>query len=193
MKTPNIFFASDHHINHANIIKYCNRPFSSVDEMNEGLIEAHNKIVKPHDDVFFLGDFLFVKNDTETLGKYLHWLSRFNGRICLITGNHDNVPIVGFFNPVSIKFRIDEIKIQKIEVTLSHFPQLSWNRSHHGAFNLHGHHHGTLPFDPALRRMDVGVDCNEMKPFEWSEIQDKLLKIPVEKSKRIKSNSTGEM
>jgi calcineurin-like phosphoesterase family protein len=170
----NIFFSSDHHINHNNIIKYSNRPFANVDEMNEALVENHNKIVKPKDLVFFLGDFLFTKDFYD----YEKWIRRFNGNKVLILGNHDNVEEGDLSIPTY--FRIHEWYIEKGHlITLSHFPQLSWNKSHFGSFNLHGHHHGNLPFDPKVRRMDVGVDCNNFTPFEWSEIKEKLNQVPM--------------
>lgn len=58
VKMNNIWFSSDHHFNHKNIIDYCKRPFQSVEEMNIALIENHNKFVNKNDDVYFLGDFV---------------------------------------------------------------------------------------------------------------------------------------
>src|SRR3972149_2927673 len=80
----NIFFTSDTHFNHANIIKYCGRPFGSVDEMNREMITRWNAVVDPEDTVYHLGDF--------ALGKVSEWPAIFrqlNGsKKILIRGNH---------------------------------------------------------------------------------------------------------
>jgi calcineurin-like phosphoesterase family protein len=78
-----IFFTSDHHFNHNNVIAYCGRPFSSVEEMNEHLVYKWNSIVGENDTVYHLGDFSFSITAVE---QYLH---RLNGRKVLIPGNHD--------------------------------------------------------------------------------------------------------
>ena len=77
------FFTSDTHFNHANIIKFCNRPFKDVEQMNETLIANWNRVIGPNDTVFHLGDFC--------LGGAAEWtkvLDRLNGKIYLIMGNH---------------------------------------------------------------------------------------------------------
>jgi calcineurin-like phosphoesterase family protein len=78
-----IFFSSDHHFGHNNIIRYCNRPFSSTEEMNEKLIENWNKVVGPQDFVYYLGDFSLSFRSVEVYTK------RLNGLKLLIPGNHD--------------------------------------------------------------------------------------------------------
>lgn len=77
------FFTSDTHFGHENIIKFCKRPYQSVEEMNEALIENWNKVIGKNDTVFHLGDF--------ALGGSTVWnntLDRLNGKIYLIFGNH---------------------------------------------------------------------------------------------------------
>lgn len=177
---PDVWFSSDHHFDHANIIKYCKRPFANVDEMNEEMIKRHNEKVKPGDVWYCLGDFAF---STET--RFAHFLARLNGRKILITGNHDRHWVrryVGKGMWDQIHSRVLEADIPSLSalpVTLAHFAHFSWNRSHHGAFHLHGHHHGGLPVDKTVRRMDVGVDANNFYPFSCDEILDRLGKIPV--------------
>ena len=78
-----IYFTSDLHFSHYNIIKYCNRPFESVDKMNNILINNWNKIVKENDEVYILGDI--------TLGDNEKYLNRLKGSKYLIKGNHDKI------------------------------------------------------------------------------------------------------
>ena len=79
-----VYFTSDTHFGHENIIKWCRRPYSSVEEMNEKLIENWNSVVGPDDIVFHLGDFAFGGS-----GLWKEVLSRLNGKKYLIIGNHD--------------------------------------------------------------------------------------------------------
>lgn len=78
-----IFFTSDLHLNHANVIKYCNRPFSSVEEMNEMLIKNWNEVVGPDDIVYCLGDFTMASKPVAD------FTNRLNGTKYLVPGNHD--------------------------------------------------------------------------------------------------------
>ena len=83
-KGEKLFFTADTHFNHTNILKFCNRPFNSVEQMNETLIDNWNRVVGKDDTVFHLGDFC--------LGGAAEWtklLDRLNGKIYLILGNHD--------------------------------------------------------------------------------------------------------
>ena len=79
-----IWFTSDQHYNHSNIIIYCQRPFSSIEEMNEGLVSGHNDRVMPEDIVYHVGDFSLSEKITA------QYLPRLNGIHHLIFGNHDS-------------------------------------------------------------------------------------------------------
>jgi calcineurin-like phosphoesterase family protein len=76
-----IYFTSDSHFGHVNIIKYCDRPFQSIYEMDETIISNWNSIIKPTDTVYHMGDFGFR--------NFKKYLDRLNGNIILIRGNHD--------------------------------------------------------------------------------------------------------
>lgn len=79
-----IFFTSDTHFDHTNIIKYCNRPFQDTDEMNREMVTRWNKTVQPLDTVYHLGDFALTSTE-----RCKHFLTLLNGKIILIRGNHD--------------------------------------------------------------------------------------------------------
>jgi calcineurin-like phosphoesterase family protein len=81
--TERVFFTSDLHFNHANIIKYCQRPFASVWVMNEALIKRFNETVGQSDTVYILGDL--------AMGDDLSCAARLNGRKFLLLGNHDSL------------------------------------------------------------------------------------------------------
>jgi calcineurin-like phosphoesterase family protein len=68
-----LYFTSDHHFWHANIIRYCNRPFATIEEMNESMIMAWNEVVSPNDDVYYLGDFSLALRSIEL------YTTRLNG------------------------------------------------------------------------------------------------------------------
>ena len=85
---PNIFFTADHHFGHENIIKFSERPFESLDHMNEELIKRWNKKIQPGDTVYHLGDMSLGKPDfTKEI------LDRLNGNIHLIKGNHEGAAL----------------------------------------------------------------------------------------------------
>lgn len=79
-----IFFTSDTHFWHANVIRYCDRPYSSVEEMNEALVDNWNSVVRAEDTIYHLGDFSLSRRAAETI------LPRLSGRKILVAGNHDH-------------------------------------------------------------------------------------------------------
>lgn len=88
---PRIFVISDTHFYHENIIKYCNRPFPSVVEMNAALIENWNRTVRNQDVVIHLGDFAFTKANKKLAEVKITALAHgLNGHKILILGNHDD-------------------------------------------------------------------------------------------------------
>ena len=86
----NVFFCSDHHLHHANILNFKRddnsplREFANVNDMNEYIVYRHNSVVRPKDKVYFLGDVTMARN-----AKGLEILGRMNGEKVLIKGNHD--------------------------------------------------------------------------------------------------------
>lgn len=150
-----IWFTSDLHFNHRNICKYSNRPFSSVKEMNEVLIQNWNRMVRPEDSIWHLGDFAF--GPISFTKKILECL---NGEINLIYGNHDQEIIKHLdviCNDIKTAQYYKEFTYNKQKFILFHYGMRVWNSSHHGSIMLHGHSHGSLP--PHGKSVDVGVDA----------------------------------
>jgi len=162
-----IFICGDHHFSHKNIMKYDNRPFSSVEEMNDIMIERHNEIVNSKDIVYSTGDFCFGgTKEWENIRKKL------NGQWHLIRGNHDRQSfsfLKSLFCSIS---EIKNIKIRNQTIVLSHYPMYAWEKSHYGSFHCHGHEHGSLKdsYDMTGKILDVGVNTNSYYPYHIDEI-----------------------
>ncbi len=160
-----VFFTSDIHFFHSNIIEYCKRPFASVTEMNEEIITRWNQRVPRDGVVFIIGDVaLGGKGSADDLAVIL---SRLNGRLFLIPGNHDDYIFESeeCLKHIEVLTPIIEIKIQEPEaergsqrITMCHFAMKVWNKSHQGAWMLYGHSHHTMPPDYDIKSFDVGLD-----------------------------------
>ena len=166
-----IFFTSDSHFNHKNVISHCNRPFELVEEMNEKLIENWNSVVSKNDHVYHLGDFS-LGNETETL----YVLNQLNGNKFLVLGNHDyviqkNKSIQNKFSWIKDYYNL--ILDDKQMICLFHYPIQSWRKKQHGSIHLHGHSHGEMPSEN-IKRYDVGVDTNDFTPVNLEVIIDKF-------------------
>lgn len=171
MKT--VYFTADTHFGHKNIIKYSNRPFDSVEEMDRELIRRWNEKITPQDVVYHLGDFAFCERE-----RILEIREQLNGEIFLIKGNHDKEAVkcktaFGWIRDFyELKHPDPNGHNGKHSVTLMHYAMRVWNRSHHGTFHLYGHSHGSLPDDPTSRSFDVGVDCHNYYPISYAEVQE---------------------
>ena len=165
------FFTSDLHINHANIIEHCRRPFAHVDEMNSALLKNWNRVVTPKDSVYVIGDFALCRH--EVANAFARGL---NGTKFLVAGNHDfsNRKKYGAGAPANGPFQwvkdLAEIDVNGQKIVMCHYALLTWNKSHRGSWMLHGHSHGSLPDDKHARRIDVGVDCNDFTPLSFEQV-----------------------
>lgn len=151
-----IWFSSDHHFKHEAIIKYCDRPFTSSEEMDEVLIERWNKFVAPRDVVIYLGDFIWSDKELPVL-KFVK--TRLNGAILFIKGNHDR------WYKHDKRYMYNK-KIRGLMVWGCHYPLRNWP----SGVNLHGHCHGTIEEYP--NQFDVGVDVWDYRPVNIEEIKN---------------------
>lgn len=197
-KGDKIFFVSDTHFNHDNIIEFCKRPFETVEEMNEILIKKWNDKVPQDAIVYHLGDFAW--------GGFQAWekhLSRLNGDITLIIGNHDlknlTTTAMKYFKNITQQMKIE---VEGRKVYLNHCPLLAYGGTYRAKdgleWQLHGHVH--LSRDPKKNtgkdherclnslfptQYDVGVDFNNFEPISWEEVNSNIL-TQVENNQNIK-------
>ena len=164
-----IYYTSDHHFGHDNIIKYTKRYIycQTAQEMNEILVDKWNSVVNKNDTVFHLGDVYFHQG----------WqvLPRLNGKNNhLILGNHDqkNVNKLKEFFLIEPK---DIVVNHDNKLVLSHYPIKDWPHKFYDYIHLHGHSHGTVSgYDKAA--VDVGVDCWDGYPVTLEQIKQFMVK-----------------
>jgi calcineurin-like phosphoesterase family protein len=161
----NIFFTSDVHFGHTNIIKYCNRPFTNVETMDDAIVHNWNSTVGPNDVVYHLGDWAFHN---------YHMIGELRGNIFSIPGNHDLEREKKILPYLTNGF-LPEIHYVKLDKThrfvLCHYPFETWRREY--TYHLHGHTHGTAGVK--RNRLDVGMDAmKEFRPIHVDEILDRM-------------------
>lgn len=161
-KINNIWLSSDWHYAHSNIVRYAERPFKDVDEMNEALIVNYNSLVSDKDIVFFLGDIAFGGDNVQMI------LGRMKGNIHYILGNHDKRYVDIIKRRCTTVNDLLDIEIDSIPITLCHYAMRVWNKSHFDSWNLVGHSHARL--EPIGKQWDVGVDNNGFKPLSFADI-----------------------
>lgn len=162
----NRWIIADPHFGHVNIIKYCNRPFSSVEEMNEILIQNWNKTVLP-------GDRVYVNGDVSINRRYLNIIHNLNGKKVLIKGNHDIFKLSDYLSC------FDDIRACMVEedIVISHIPIFK-GQSERFIGNIHGHIHdkrvllASGEIDPYY--YCVSVEHTDYKPILLEEAKEKL-------------------
>lgn len=174
-----IYFTSDLHFGHDNIIRYCDRPWETVEDMNVGIVNRINSRVRPQDELYILGDVHCGKNSEEVALRYLREIKC--SRIYLVRGNHDTDEFCEAAGPEAeglfqwIK-DYHEMKYKKLRIVLFHFAIRAWHHMYKGAIQLYGHSHGTLP--GIGRQMDVGIDANDYQILSINEVYERMVKIP---------------
>jgi calcineurin-like phosphoesterase family protein len=184
------WFTADLHLGHANILKYCQRPFLSQAEQERlrdqgprgnwtvsqatlshhdtALLNAINEHVREDDRLWVLGD--FCSGGLAEAAAYRHRIVCQN--VSLAWGNHDDRSIASLFAE-AIEQGMIEVEGQPI--WLNHYPMRSWHGSARGAWHLYGHVHGRLgrqdreEFDWMLTR-DVGVDACQYSPISFEAL-----------------------
>ena len=162
----NVWFTSDSHFYHANIIKYCNRPFASVEEMNEKLIENWNSVVGKDDLVWCLGDFCLGPDQKKHIPELV---SKLNGRINLVLGNHDHNSVKFYYDAGFIRVYDRKVIINDF-VILTHAPLMFLN-DNTPFFQVFGHVHCSELY-PTFSKTGccVCVERHDYKPISWKKI-----------------------
>jgi len=193
-----IWFTADEHYGHENARtgwpdrvtgtpSATPRPFGSQKDMIDGLIAAHNAVVKDGDDVWHIGDMFWR---TLTTRQCIDIVKRLNGRHWYVRGNHEEAmePEYGvrqlfgavyerkelrFASSELMAWKAGEPRPKKAEqlVVLDHYAGRVWNGCHRGSWQLFGHSHGVLS-NVGLRQMDVGVDANGFAPVSLEKVAE---------------------
>lgn len=157
-----IFITSDTHFHHTNIIKYCDRPFKTVEEMDESLVKNWNSVVRPHDKVYHLGDVYFPKYKSKEYCDY--FLSRLNGTKRLILGNHDNAKdqlLTKHFKEIYM-WRF----LKDVGLLLTHVPVHPDSLSEKLKWNVHGHIHEKRSPEGPYKNACVELNNYTPQPLE---------------------------
>lgn len=192
----NVFFTSDTHFFHDKIIEMAHRPFSSIEEMNDTIITNWNNKVPKDGIVYHLGDFAWGNK----LEQYKELISKLNGKIILIKGNHDEKTYLTIERNALNSSKNNATSIWKIEdryVYLHHYPFLcyggTYRKKEDMVYQLFGHIHsgkGQTGLDmPRMNLLfptqyDVGMDNNNYIPLSWKEVDEKI-KRQIEENKNM--------
>lgn len=164
------FFTSDLHFGHE--LMRDKRGFATIDEMDEKLVSNWNDRVSKHCRAFILGDISWHKWDaTQKL------MDRLNGQKFLILGNHDEGVVKHIKNFAWIKdvaMVTVKTKFKNQRIFLSHYAHRVWASSHRGVWHLYGHSHGSLADDPNSLSFDIGVDCWNLYPVNFFEVEARM-------------------
>jgi len=175
-----IWFTSDTHFGHTNILKFGKgRPFSNIEEMDETIIQHWNETVSEGDRVYHLGDFSFSKPErTLDIAKML------KGQKFLVEGNHDKsdrrfssvllkefVWVKPYFK---LKVEDKDHEAGRQNIVLFHYAIESWDTRHYGTWHLHGHSHGNLLSPDWQQRLDVGVDMHDFRPISYEQVKEHM-------------------
>lgn len=200
-----IYFTSDLHLGHKNIVDLCKRPFADVDEMDAVLIDHWNRKVKKNDVVYLTGDAVWDKK------KVAYYMEQLSGKKILIAGNHDSTWIKReecqkYFEEIVPYL---EVHLNGHPITMCHYPMLEWRSSREESkrklgYLIHGHIHNRISDEYRqlylqFNALNAGVDINLFEPVSFDElIQNnytfKLEALESEQDKeRLKSKYTEMM
>ena len=170
----NIWLISDTHFGHDKDFIWKARGFSSVEEMNNTIIERWNEVVKDEDIVYHLGDVMLGNIDDG-----IRTISKLNGIIKVAIGNHDTENRINKFNNLtnfnSIQFGY-RLKYGKKTFILTHYPTLTGNFDNSKTYSIHGHTHSPHIFCEYDMMYNVCCDAHNCRPIAWEDILQDIQK-----------------
>ncbi len=192
-----VYFTSDNHFGHENIIKYCDRPFASAEEMDRAMIERWNDAIGSKDVIYHLGDFTLngyafaaqtfaqLNGTIMLLGTPWHhdrrWLNAEGaGTPCNRVGKLIAILPPMYFIPEYYPWDVGpgpDVVETMVNLTLCHYPLAIWERKHYGAVHLHGHSHGRYKGEGRI--LDVGVDSWDFAPVSLERVCEAMDEILV--------------
>ena len=177
-----IYFTSDLHLGHENAIKLCNRPFGSIEEMDETLIQNWNSRVTNNDTIYILGDMMFrIHKPPE------EYLSRLKGKKHLLLGNHDKTwikkcDLSKWFVSVNDLLHTSD---GQHNISLCHYPMMSFPHMRRNGYMIFGHIHSNTDMEywPLIERSEImfnaGVDVNGFMPVTFEELRENNIKFKI--------------
>ena len=188
-----LFFYSDPHYGHANVIKFCsNRKYDSIEEMDADFIRLYNETVPPDGTCIWVGDCFFYRKGKRELSKAV--MDQLNGTKVLVRGNHDSS--YAWMYDIGFSFVCDymEIKVAGQKVRIKHYPPkytsnrfVNWIKfnvlkSHKpryfdrypdqdGTWVIHGHTHDTTQIQPKIKAIHAGVDAWNGRPLSCRQVE----------------------
>jgi len=167
-----LWFTSDLHLHHENIIKFCNRPFKNVGHMDRTIIDNWNSVVQKDDYIIIAGDFCWGSTK-----MWLYFLDQLQGIKILVRGNHDKdgtYPKTKFqmvYELLNILVKDPDAKEGNQRITICHYPMLSWYQSHRGAWQAFGHWHSNtiaVPDDEGNNLLEANKEVADYVKEEYS-------------------------
>lgn len=173
MNEHRLWFYSDPHFFHHNIIRFTNRPYKNVEEMNQDLVHRFNSKVGKEDKVIFVGDMFFFKRNKEDIQKCLDIYHALNGsHKTLILGNHDKST---HYFPFDVTVKFLKMTIADEEVLVNHYPyrpidcpEMKKRPLDEGKFLIHGHSHNKVKVKDKM--INVCCDSWDYLPVSIEEI-----------------------
>jgi calcineurin-like phosphoesterase family protein len=173
-----IFIISDCHFFHTNVIKYCNRPFTVVKQMNEQLLKNWNSTVPEDALVFHCGDFVVgAGNEKDSVARTLY--ENLSGDVWFLKGNHDTWNLIP---EKLIKHSVYYFTYKKLKIAISHYPPMGSNADRMIDVDkdtdliIYGHVHQNTRYE-VKNAFNVSVENINYTPISLDEIIERILKV----------------